>query len=73
MQHVNLVAEEKTIKGSYLGSGVPARDIPRYIGLYQRGVLPVDKLITARIPLDEINEAFDRLDDGSELRQVIVF
>ena len=43
------------------------------IGLYQRGVLPVDKLITARIPLDEINEAFDRLDDGSELRQVIVF
>ncbi|MBT3658325.1 MAG: alcohol dehydrogenase catalytic domain-containing protein [Rhodospirillaceae bacterium] len=73
VQHVNLVAEEKTIKGSYLGSGVPARDIPRYIGLYQRGVLPVDKLITARIPLDEINEAFDRLDDGSELRQVIVF
>jgi len=73
LQHVNLVAEEKTIKGSYLGSCVPVRDIPRYIGLYQRGELPVDKLITARIPLDDINAAFDRLDDGTELRQVIVF
>ena len=73
LQHVNLVAEEKTIKGSYLGSGSPAHDIHRYIGLYQRGLLPVDKLITAQIPLDQINEAFDRLDDGQELRQVIVF
>ncbi|MBT6094713.1 MAG: alcohol dehydrogenase catalytic domain-containing protein [Rhodospirillaceae bacterium] len=73
VQHVNLVAEEKTIKGCYLGSCVPVRDIPRYIDLYQRGLLPVDKLITRKIPLDEINEAFDRLDAGEELRQVILF
>ena len=73
VQHVNLVAEEKTIKGCYLGSCVPLRDIPRYIGLYQRGELPVDKLITRKIPLDEINVAFDRLDAGAELRQVILF
>jgi alcohol dehydrogenase len=73
VQHVNLVAEEKTIKGSYLGSCVPLRDIPRYISLYQRGLLPVDKIITRKIPLDEINEAFDRLDAGDELRQVIIF
>jgi len=73
MQHVNIVVEEKTIKGSYLGSCVPIRDIPRYIRLYQQGLLPVDKLITARVGLDDINEAFDRLDRGEELRQVIVF
>ena len=73
IQHVNLVAEEKTIKGCYLGSCVPLRDIPRYINLYQRGLLPVDKIITRKIPLDEINEAFDRLDAGEELRQVIIF
>jgi len=73
MQHVNIVVEEKTIKGSYLGSCVPVRDIPRYIHLYQQGVLPVDKLITRRVGLDDINDAFDRLDRGEELRQVIIF
>jgi len=73
IQHVNLVAEEKTIKGCYLGSCVPMRDIPCYIGFYQRGLLPVNELITARLPLEDINEAFDRLDAGDELRQIIAF
>ncbi|MAH84067.1 MAG: alcohol dehydrogenase [Rhodospirillaceae bacterium TMED8] len=73
IQHVSLVAEEKTIKGCYLGSCVPARDIPLYINFYQRGLLPVNKLITRKVPLNEINEAFDRLDTGEDLRQVIIF
>ena len=71
IQHVNLVAQEKTIKGSYLGSCVVERDIPHYIELFQRGELPVDKLISRRIGLEDLNEAFDRLADGSEVRQVI--
>ncbi|NJO37750.1 MAG: alcohol dehydrogenase catalytic domain-containing protein [Rhizobiales bacterium] len=72
IQHVNLVAQEKTIKGSYLGSCVVERDIPRYIDLFRRGDLPVDQLISRRIGLEDLNEAFDRLADGSEVRQVIV-
>lgn len=72
IQHVNLVAQEKTIKGSYLGSCVVERDIPHYIELFQNGHLPVDKLISRRIGLEDLNEAFDRLADGSEVRQVIV-
>jgi alcohol dehydrogenase len=70
---VSLVAEERTIKGSYLGSGVPSRDIPRFLGLYMRGKLPVEKLLTHRIKLDDINEGFDRLHDGNAIRQVIEF
>ena len=70
---VNLVAEERTLKGSYLGSAVPARDIPPYIALFQAGRLPVDKLITHRLRLDQINEGFDRLDSGEAVRQVILF
>lgn len=70
---VNLVVEERTLKGSYLGSSVPARDIPRYIELYKAGRLPIDKLVTHRIKLDEINLGFDRLTNGEALRQVIVF
>ncbi len=72
IQHVNLVAEERTIKGSYLGSCVVERDIPLYIDLFRDGRLPVDRLISRRIGLDDLNEAFDRLADGSEVRQVIV-
>ena len=61
---VTLVAEERTLKGSYIGTAVPSRDIPRYIALYQRGRLPVDRLMSGTLKLDEINEGFDRLHDG---------
>lgn len=70
---VNLVAEERTLKGSYLGSAVPARDIPHYIELFTAGRLPVDKLISHRLRLDQINEGFDRLASGEAVRQVILF
>lgn len=70
---LTLVAEERTLRGSYLGSGVPSRDIPRFLGLFQRGKLPVEKLMTHRIRLDEVNEGFDRLHHGEAIRQVIDF
>lgn len=70
---VSLVAEERTLRGSYLGSGVPVRDIPRYVALYRAGKLPVDRLLTHRLSLDEINTGFDRLANGEAVRQVVVF
>ena len=70
---VSLVAEERTLKGSYIGSGVPSRDIPRFLGLYKRGKLPIDRLLTHRMKLDDINEGFDRLADGSAVRQIVEF
>lgn len=70
---VSLVAEERTLKGSYIGTCVPSRDIPRYIDLYMQGRLPVDKLLTGRLTLDEINHGFDLLHEGKAIRQVVVF
>ena len=70
---VTLTAEERTLKGSYVGTAVPSRDIPRYIQLYRRGKLPVDRLMSSTLSLDEINEGFDRLHEGKAIRQVIVF
>lgn len=70
---VSLVAEERTVKGSYMGSAVPRRDIPRFIALHQAGLLPVDRLLTRTIALDEINPAFDALASGAAVRQVIRF
>jgi alcohol dehydrogenase len=70
---VQLVGEERTLKGSYIGTCVPIRDIPRFIELYRDGRLPVDRLLSGRLKLDDINEGFDRLHDGSAVRQVIEF
>ena len=68
----NLVAEERTVKGSYVGSCVPARDIPRFISLYQQGLLPVDRLMSDRIELAGINAGFDKLADGGTVRQILI-
>jgi alcohol dehydrogenase len=71
LQHLSLVAEERTLKGSYLGSCVPSRDIPRYIEWYRAGRLPVDRLLSERLRLEDINAAFDRLAAGESIRQVV--
>lgn len=70
--HVSLVSEERTIKGSYIGTCVPSRDVPRYIALYRRGRLPVDRLLSGHLALDEINSGFDRLHEGRAVRQIVV-
>jgi alcohol dehydrogenase len=69
--HAALVTDEKTIRGSYMGSCVPKRDIPRFIALYQRGKLPVQKLRSGYVTFEQLNEGFDRLADGAVLRQVL--
>jgi len=68
---VRLVAEERTLKGSYVGSCVPSRDIPRFVELYQRGRLAVDRLWTSSGSLDEINEGFDALNEGRTIRHIV--
>jgi alcohol dehydrogenase len=70
---LSLVAEERTLKGCYMGSSVPLRDIPRLIALHRAGRLPVERLLTHRLRFDRINEGFDRLREGSAIRQVVVF
>lgn len=70
---VSLVGEERTLKGSYIGSSVPVRDIPRYIELYKSGRLPVDRLMSGNLGLDDINLGFDRLHRGEVVRQLITF
>lgn len=68
----SLVAEEKSILGSYMGSSVPRRDLPRLFDLYAAGLLPADALVTSsRVPLDDVNLALDRLHDGTEVRQIL--
>lgn len=69
----SLVAEERHLMGCYMGSCVPQRDIPRFMNLYRAGQLPVDILKSREITLDKVNEAFDALDNGDVVRQIIRF
>jgi alcohol dehydrogenase len=73
IQAVTLIADEKTVKGSYMGSAVPIRDIPRYIELYRAGQLPVDLLLGRTMALEDLHQALDALDQGQALRQVVLF
>lgn len=70
---LGLVAQGRSIVGSYLGSAVPARDIPKYVDMWRAGSLPVERLISARITLEDINRGMDELASGHALRQVIMF
>ena len=73
LSHLCLAAEERSLKGSYMGSCVPSRDIPRYMGLFRDGKLPIDRLTSHQIGLEDLNEGFDRMAEGSVVRQVMVF
>lgn len=73
IQASNLTYMEKTLMGSFMGSAVPRRDIPRLINLYMNGKLPVDELVSQYLPLEDINAGFDRLAEGATVRQLIKF
>lgn len=68
---LRLVAEERSLRGSYIGSCVPVRDLPRMFSLHAQGRLPVEKMLTHRLSLDRINLAMDQLADGTAIRQII--
>ena len=70
---VSITGEERTLKGSYLGSGIPSRDIPRFLALHAQGRLPVERLMSEKIRLKDINAGFDKLQAGKTIRQVIDF
>jgi S-(hydroxymethyl)glutathione dehydrogenase/alcohol dehydrogenase len=68
----DLFMNGKTLVGCQYGSVVPARDFPLLLNLWRSGRLPLERLITRRVRLDEVNEAFDDLTNGVGIRTVIV-
>ena len=69
---VSLVGDGKTLMGSYMGSSIPARDVPRYIALWRAGRLPVERLLTSVSPLEDINPLMDELASGRAIRQIVI-
>ena len=69
----DLTLQEKHITGSYMGSNRFRFDMPKYIDFYLDGRLRLDEMISSRIPLADVNAAFDLMRKGEVARQVIVF
>ena len=70
--HLPWVTEEKVLRGSLMGGGVPQKDIPRYADLFLQGRLPVDRLRSDHIGFDRLNEGFDLLHAGGVVRQILL-
>ena len=64
---------QKEVRGVLFGSGNPRFDIPNLLGLYQAGQLKLDELITQTYSLDQINQGYQDMRDGKNIRGVIVF
>lgn len=69
---LTLPADERTLKGSWLGSARPQYDFPRIIKLYQAGKLKLDELVTQTYTIDEAALAFDDMVAGKNARGVII-
>ena len=72
ISHFVLGAHERTLKGSYMGSCIPSRDIPRLLGMHRQGKLAIDKLAGKTIGFEDLNEAFDLMRQGEGLRCVLI-
>ncbi len=68
-----ITLQEKRVLGSMMGSNRFRIDMPRYVDFYLDGRLQLDEMISARIGLDGVNDALDKLRAGEAARQVIVF
>ncbi|WP_233556381.1 zinc-binding dehydrogenase [Noviherbaspirillum sedimenti] len=70
--HAALVAEEKVFRGTFMGSCVPERDLPRYLKYFQEGKMPVDRLKSGTMGFDQLNHNLDQLDRGEVVRQILL-
>ncbi|MGH3097767.1 MAG: S-(hydroxymethyl)mycothiol dehydrogenase [Streptosporangiales bacterium] len=70
---IDVFARGGATKSSWYGDCLPSRDFPMLIDLFQQGRLPLDKFVTETIPLDGVEDAFDRMRRGEVLRSVVMF
>lgn len=68
-----ITLNEKTIKGTLYGSCSPNSDVPKLINLYKAGKLELDSLVTNRYSLDQVNDAYQDLRDGKNIRGILDF
>jgi S-(hydroxymethyl)glutathione dehydrogenase/alcohol dehydrogenase len=73
MSLLDLTLMEKQLVGSLFGSGNPRADIPKLIGLYREGQLDLDGLVTTEYTLDGVNDGYDAMRAGTNIRGVMKY
>ncbi|MCS3781427.1 S-(hydroxymethyl)mycothiol dehydrogenase [Tsukamurella ocularis] len=72
MPLIDFFSRGGALKSSWYGDCLPERDFPQLVDLYRQGRLPLEKFVTERIGLDEVEQAFATMHRGEVLRSVVV-
>jgi S-(hydroxymethyl)mycothiol dehydrogenase len=72
MPLIDFFSRGGSLKSSWYGDCLPERDFPTLVSLYQQGRLPLDRFVTERISIGDIEEAFEKMHHGQVLRSVVV-
>jgi S-(hydroxymethyl)mycothiol dehydrogenase len=72
MPLVDFFSRGGTLKSSWYGDCLPERDFPTLVSLYRQGRLPLERLVTERISIDDVEQAFHKMHAGEVLRSVVV-
>jgi S-(hydroxymethyl)mycothiol dehydrogenase len=72
MPLIDFFSRGGSLKSSWYGDCLPERDFPALVDLYQQGRLPLDKFVSERIKLDQVEDAFATMHRGEVLRSVVV-
>ena len=70
---LDLTLMEKQVVGSLFGSGNPRADIPKLLNLYREGQLDLDGLVTKTYTLDQVNDGYDDMRAGNNIRGVMIY
>jgi len=73
MPAMDLLVQEKQIRGCWYGGSNVHRDVPKLVDLYRKGDVMLDELMSAQITLDQVNQAMDNMGSGEIARSVIVY
>ena len=67
----DLAMQRKQLVGCIFGNANPRRDIPRLLRLYDEGKLKLDELVTTEYKLDDVNQGYQDMRDGKNIRGLI--
>ena len=67
-----LIGYHRQVRGALFGDSNPLYDIPMLLGLYKSGDLKLDELVTRKYSLDQVNQAYQDMNDGKNIRGVII-
>jgi S-(hydroxymethyl)mycothiol dehydrogenase len=73
MPLIDFFSHGGSLKSSWYGDCLPSRDFPMLIDLYLQGRLPLDKFVTEKVGINDIESAFDKMHAGETLRSVVMF